>query len=183
MTRHLKFCDIFNLPIVQFVDVPGYAIGTAAERSAVMRYGVHLGTTYFATTVPIFNVILRKVYGVAGGLMVDSRDPRMRVAWPSGEWGSVPLDGGIEVAHRHELREIERKQGRSARDQRYQELDQDYRLLMNPVRTANAFNIEEIIDPAVTRALLCEWVGHIYESLLPIRVTERVAGKLVPVWT
>ncbi|KAJ5833056.1 ClpP/crotonase [Penicillium riverlandense] len=183
VTRHLKFCDIFNLPIVQFVDVPGYAIGTAAERSAVMRYGVQLGTTYFATTVPIFNVILRKVYGVAGGLMVDSRDPRMRVAWPSGEWGSVPLDGGIEVAHRHELSETERKQGKDARDQQYRELDQDYRLLMNPVRTANAFNIEEIIDPALTRPLLCEWLGHIYEDLLPIRVAERVCGKLVPSWT
>ena len=181
--RHLKFCDIFNIPIIQFVDVPGYAIGTEAERSAVLRHGVDLGVTYFATTTPIFSVLVRKVYGVAGGLMVDSREPRMRVAWPSGEWGSLPLEGGVEVGHRHELRELQAQKGAEARHARYQELYQNYRRLMNPVRTANSFGIEEIIDPAVTRPLLCEWTAQVYESVLPVRIAERASGKLVPTWT
>ena len=96
MVRHLQLCDVFNLPIVQFVDCPGYAVGTTAEKQATMKWGVELGKTYYATTVPIFNVIVRKCYGVAGGLMVDCRDPHHRVAWPSGEWGSLPLEGGVE---------------------------------------------------------------------------------------
>ena len=183
LRRHLKFCDIFNIPIIQFVDVPGYAIGTEAERSAVMRHGVDLGVTYFATTVPIFSVIVRKVYGVAGGLMVDSREPRMRVAWPSGEWGSLPLEGGIEVGHRHELKEIEAQRGPEARNARYKELEQNYRRLMNPVRTATAFGIEEIIDPAATRPLLCAWASQVYESMLPVRISDRTSGKLVPSWS
>ena len=103
MVRHLQLCDVFNLPVVQFVDCPGYAVGTAAERQATMKWGVELGKTYFATTVPIFNVIVRKCYGVAGGLMVDCRDPHHRIAWPSGEWGSLPLEGGIEGLEPNEL--------------------------------------------------------------------------------
>ncbi|KAH7397440.1 propionyl-CoA carboxylase-like protein [Pyrenochaeta sp. MPI-SDFR-AT-0127] len=180
LTRMLKFLDVFNIPLVQFVDVPGYAIGTVAERTATMRHGVTLAATYYSTTMPIFSVIVRRVYGVAGGIMLDCRDPRMRVAWPSGMWGSLPLEGGIEVGHSFELKEIERKEGKEKRNERYAELDNEYRRLMNPVRTANAFGIEEIIDPAFTRRVCCEWVGHVYESLLPQRVMERVAGKLQP---
>ncbi|KAF2825256.1 ClpP/crotonase [Ophiobolus disseminans] len=180
ITRMLKFLDVFNIPLVQFVDVPGYAIGTVAERTATMRHGVTLAATYYSTTMPIFSVIVRRVYGVAGGIMLDCRDPRMRVAWPSGVWGSLPLEGGIEVGHSFELKEIERKEGRAKRDERYAELENEYKRLMNPVRTANHFGIEEIIDPAYTRRTCCEWVSHMYESLLPQRVMERVAGKLQP---
>jgi len=180
ITRMLKFLDVFNLPLVQFVDVPGYAIGTVAERTATMRHGVTLAATYYSTTMPIFNVIVRRVYGVAGGIMLDCRDPRMRVAWPSGVWGSLPLEGGIEVGHSFELKEIERTEGREARDRRYTELENEYKRLMNPVRTANAFGIEEIIDPAYTRRVCCEWTHHMYESLLPERVLERIAGKVQP---
>ncbi|KAH7074251.1 propionyl-CoA carboxylase beta chain mitochondrial precursor [Paraphoma chrysanthemicola] len=180
ITRMLKFLDVFNIPLIQFVDVPGYAIGTVAERTATMRHGVTLAATYYSTTMPIFSVIVRRVYGVAGGIMLDCRDPRMRVAWPSGLWGSLPLEGGIEVGHSFELKEVERKEGKARRDERYAELENEYKRLMNPVRTANHFGIEEIIDPAYTRRVCCEWVSHMYESLLPQRVLERIAGKLQP---
>lgn len=183
ITRMLKFLDIFNIPLLQFVDIPGYAIGTVAERTATMRHGVALAATYYATTMPIFSVIVRRVYGVAGGIMLDCRDPRMRVAWPSGAWGSLPLEGGIEVGHAFELKEIERKQGKGKRDERYKELEDEYKRLMNPVRTANAFGVEEIIDPKDTRRVCCAWVEHVYESLLPLRVMERIAGKLNPQFT
>ncbi|KAF4554614.1 Acetyl-CoA carboxylase-like protein 1 [Elsinoe fawcettii] len=183
LTRHLKFLDIFNIPLLQFVDVPGYAVGTVAERTATMRWGVELAKTYYATTMPIFSVIVRRVYGVAGGVMLDCRDPRLRVAWPSGEWGSLPLDGGIEAGHAAELKKIEREKGTQARKDRYKELDDEYRRLMSPIRTANAFGVEEIIDPARTRPLVCEWLQHTYENLLPIRVQERTSGKLQPVFS
>ncbi|KAJ4299317.1 hypothetical protein N0V90_004561 [Kalmusia sp. IMI 367209] len=180
ITRMLKFLDVFNIPLVQSVDIPGYAIGTAAERTATMRHGVALATTYYSTTMPIFSVIVRRVYGVAGGVMLDCRDPRMRVAWPSGMWGSLPLEGGIEVGHSFELKQIEEREGSAKREQRYKELEEEYRRLMNPVRTANRFGVEEIIDPAHTRRLCCEWVNHVYESLLPQRIMERVSGKIKP---
>ncbi|KAK3066533.1 hypothetical protein LTR53_017079 [Teratosphaeriaceae sp. CCFEE 6253] len=182
ITRHLKFCDIFNLPILQFVDVPGYAIGTVAERTATMRWGVELWKAYYTSTVPLFNVVVRKAYGVAGGVMVECRDPHTRVAWPSGEWGSLPLEGGIEVGHSAELRKVEKEGGLEARKARYRELETTYRRLMNPVRTANAFSVEEIIDPADTRSLVSEWCQMVYGTELPERVIKRVTGQLQPVF-
>ncbi|GLB11286.1 hypothetical protein AtubIFM57258_008153 [Aspergillus tubingensis] len=179
LARLLKLCDVMNLPVLQFIDVPGYAIGTVAERTATMRWGVELGKTYFTTTMPLFNVITRRAYGVAGGLMLGARDPVMQVAWPSGQWGSLPLEGGIEVAHRHELREAEKSGQKEAR---YKELEEEYRRLMNPVRTANAFGVEEIIDPKDTRRVCCAWAQHVYEVMIPERLADRAAGKIQPVF-
>lgn len=155
IAKHLNLCDVFNLPIIQLVDCPGYAVGTAAERQATMKYGVELGKTYFSTTIPIFSVLVRKCYGVAGGLMTDCRDPHHWVAWPSLESGSLPLEGGIEAGHARELRD--------AGDQRtklYSTLLEDYTRLQNPVRTAAAFDVPEVVDPASTRRLLCTWTAH-----------------------
>lgn len=155
MTKHLNLCDVFNLPIVQFIDCPGYAVGTAAERQATMKYGVELGKAYFSTSMPIFNVLVRKCYGVAGGIMTDCRDPIHRIAWPSLESGSLPLAGGVEASHARELREAGNK-----RDELYNELLEDYTRLQNPVRTAAAFDIPEVIDPADSRKMLCAWTTH-----------------------
>ena len=111
--------------------------------------------------------------------MLDCRDPRMRVAWPSGEWGSLPLDGGIEVGHAAELKAIKDKDEREAR---YKELEEEYTRLMNPVRTANAFGVEEIIDPALTRQIAVEWLKHVYDELLPSRLLDRASGKIHPIF-
>ena len=153
--KHLNLCDVFNLPVVQFVDCPGYAVGTTAERNATMKWGVELGKAYFCTTMPLFNVIIRKCYGVAGGIMTDCRDPHHRAAWPSMESGSLPLAGGVEASHSRELREA----GESA-PELYKKLLDEYTRLQNPVRTAAAFGIAEVIDPADTRNMLCAWAMH-----------------------
>lgn len=107
--------------------------------------------------------------------MLGCRDPVMQVAWPSGQWGSLPLDGGIEVGHRHELREAE-KVGK--REERYKELEEEYIRLMNPVRTANAFGVEEIIDPKDSRRACCAWASHVYKVLMQERLADRASGKI-----
>jgi acetyl-CoA carboxylase carboxyltransferase component len=127
LNKHLKFLDVFNIPLVQFIDVPGFAIGTAAERQATMRHGVGLTATYCGTTMPVFNVVTRKAYGVAGQIMIACREPRTMVAWPSGEWGSLPLAGGVEVGHAYELKMIEKEKGKEARQARYDELMELYK--------------------------------------------------------
>lgn len=123
-----------------------------------MRWGIELAKAYMTTTVPIFSIITRRVYGVAGAIMLDARDPCMRVAWPSGEWGSLPLSGGVEVAHKRELDEAA-AQGKGK--EKYKELENRYTRLMNPVRAANAFGVEEIIDPAQTRRVVVVWNDHV----------------------
>ncbi|KAI1296991.1 ClpP/crotonase [Xylaria venustula] len=178
ITKHLKLCDVMNLPILQFVDVPGYAVGTAAERSATMRHGVNLAMAYYTTTTPVFSVVTRRAYGVAGGVMLDCRNPRMRVAWPSGDWGSLPLTGGIEVGHSYKLKEAAKKGGQKMADELYAKLEAEYNSLMNPVRTANAFGVEQIIDPANTRSTVCNWIPHVYGELMEERLANRRAGIL-----
>jgi acetyl-CoA carboxylase carboxyltransferase component len=114
--------------------------------------------------------------------MIGSREPRHCVAWPSGEWGSLPLAGGIDVGHSYELKQIEKNFGVEKRKERYKELEDEYQRLLNPVRTANHFGIEEIIDPADTRSLLAAWVKHIYDVLLPQRIMDRHTGKICPIF-
>jgi acetyl-CoA carboxylase carboxyltransferase component len=115
--------------------------------------------------------------------MIDSRSPRSRVAWPSGEWGSLPLEGGIKVAHRAELTAIAKAQGTQAMEEKHQELDQEYRRLMNPVRAANAFGVEQIIDPKDTRSVLCDWVKDMYGLVMVERLDDRKARRIVPTFT
>ncbi|KAK8086230.1 hypothetical protein PG994_001204 [Apiospora phragmitis] len=173
LTRHLKLCDVMNLPVLQFVDVPGYAVGTAAERAATMRHGVNLALAYYSTTMPVFSVITRR--GIRRRRRRHARLPR-----PPGDWGSLPLRGGIEVGHAHELREAERTGGPEGAAALYKRLEAEYEGLVNPVRTANAFGVEEIIDPADTRAVVCTWVEHVYGGLMEERVAQRRAGTLQP---
>lgn len=144
-----------------------------------MRWGIELAKTYFTTTTPILSVVTRRVFGVAGNVMLDSRDPIMRIAWPSGQWGSLPLEGGIEVGHRHELKEAE-KEGR--RDEVYKRLETEYQRLMNPVRTAARFGVEEIIDPKDTRKICCTWASMMYATLMHERLSDRALGKIRPVF-
>lgn len=167
----------------------GYAIGTVAERTATMKWGVALGAAYYTSTTPIFTVLTRRAYGVAGGIMLDSREPWMRIAWPSANWGSLPLDGGIEVGHRHELKVVRENaekskpgSGDAAFADRYKELDQMYSRLMNPIRTANVFNVEEIVDPKDTRKICCRWVKEMYGVVMKERLADRAAGRIVPVF-
>lgn len=97
MLNFLTFSDTFGLPILNLVDQPGIAVGTAAEQEATVRAATAALISIYQATVPALSVVLRRVFGVAGGGMVDFDTPaNQRIAWPSGDWGSLPLSGGIE---------------------------------------------------------------------------------------
>jgi acetyl-CoA carboxylase carboxyltransferase component len=81
LSKHIKLCDVMGIPLVQLVDIPGFAIGTVAEKSGVMKWAMELCKTYFTTTIPIFTVIIRRCYGIGGVILVDNREPNHRVAW------------------------------------------------------------------------------------------------------
>ena len=120
--------------------------------------------------------------------MLDSRDPCQRIAWPSANWGSLPLDGGIEVGHRHELNEIRKKAdseggGQAGWERKYKELEDMYIRLMNPVRTANAFGVEEIVDPKDTRRYACHWAEEAYGKVMDERLSDRATRKIWPVFS
>src|SRR5207237_4363975 len=103
LTRFVDQCDQFHLPIVNLVDQPGFVIGTHAERQNTIRRGARALYASYQATVPWVSVLVRKVYGVAGAGHGNHAALNLRYAWPSGEWGSLPLEGGIEAAYRRDL--------------------------------------------------------------------------------
>src|SRR5688572_17801896 len=103
LERFVDLCDTFHLPVVNFVDQPGFTIGTAAEAHATIRAGVRMMAALQQATVPWLSFVIRRVYGVAGASHRPFDHFSPRYAWPSGVWGSLPLEGGIEAAHRREL--------------------------------------------------------------------------------
>jgi acetyl-CoA carboxylase carboxyltransferase component len=98
-------------------------------------------------------VIVRKAFGVAGSGMLNHTRFRYRYAWPSGDWGSLPIEGGIEVAYKAELDAAEDRQGL------LRELTERLNRVRSPFRTAERFLIEEIIAPQETRPWLCEFAN------------------------
>ncbi|HEY8491506.1 MAG TPA: carboxyl transferase domain-containing protein [Dehalococcoidia bacterium] len=157
LTRMVDLADTFHLPVVNVVDQPGFVIGTAAERAGTIRKGARALAAVYQATVPLAAVLVRRVYGVAGAGHMNHARYNFRVAWPSGDWGSLPLEGGIEAAYRRDLENAEDPEALR------REIEERMNLVRSPFRTAEAFGIEEIIDPRDTRPLLCQWVEHAYE--------------------
>ena len=159
MTRFVDLCDTFHLPVVNFVDQPGFLIGTRAERDGTARYGARSMAAVYQATVPWVSIILRRVFGVAGAAHGNAQGLNLRFAWPSGDWGSLPIEGGVMAAYRREI------EASADPDARRREIEEMLNTLRSPFRTAEAFGIEEIIDPRETRPILCEWVATAYEKL------------------
>jgi acetyl-CoA carboxylase carboxyltransferase component len=158
MTRFVDLADTFHLPVVNFVDQPGFLIGPQAEREGTIRKGVRALQAVYQATVPWVTIIVRRVFGVAGAGHANVQALNLRYAWPSGDWGSLPLEGGIEAAYK---RELEAAPDRAAL---MKEIEARLNTYRSPFRTAEAFNIEEIIDPRDTRPLLVDWVPLAYEN-------------------
>ncbi len=157
LVRFVDTCDQFRLPVVNFVDQPGFLIGTEAERQGTIRRGTRALCAVYQAAVPWASVIVRKVYGVAGAAHSNAERFGVRYAWPSGDWGSLPIEGGIEAAYRRDLE--------AAADpvELRAEIEARLNAVRSPFRTAERFGIEEIIDPRDTRPLLCEWAERAHE--------------------
>jgi acetyl-CoA carboxylase carboxyltransferase component len=159
LIRLADLCSTFSLPIVTFTDQPGLLIGTRAEQRATIRYGVRAISAVYQAKVPGAEVILRRVFGVGGAGLTNRHRLVRRWAWPSADWGSLPIEGGIEAAYRADLEAAEDPAAMLA------EIRARLDAVRSPLRTAERFGIEEIIDPRETRPLLCDWVRDAYAVL------------------
>jgi acetyl-CoA carboxylase carboxyltransferase component len=153
VTRLVDLADTFHLPLVHLVDQPGFVIGVGAERASTIRHGARALAAVYQAQVPVCAVILRRVFGVAGAAHLNAAKLKYRYAWPSGDWGSLPIEGGIEAAYKADLG--------AATDPAALRTEIEARLnaVRSPFRTAEAFLIEEIIDPRDTRPLLVEFAN------------------------
>ncbi len=151
LIRFLDLASTFHLPIVHLEDCPGFLIGKKSEEEATIRFGSSALAALGQSNVPFCCVIVRKAFGVAGGANHKPGAHHIRVAWPSGDWGSLPIEGGIEVAYKAELAEA------ADYDAHLANIRNRLNRVRSPFRSAEYFEIEEIIDPRDTRSVLCRW--------------------------
>jgi propionyl-CoA carboxylase beta chain len=117
-------------------------------------------TAVYQATVPWCSIIVRKVYGVAGAGHSDFSRMSPRYAWPSGEWGSLPIEGGVEAAFKRVIAAAPDP------DAKRRELEAELESLRDPILTAEVFGVEELIDPRETRPLLVEFARRAYEIVV-----------------
>jgi acetyl-CoA carboxylase carboxyltransferase component len=161
LTRFADLAQTFHLPVVHLADIPGFHIGVDAEEAATIRYGVRAMAAIEQSTVPWCTILIRRVFGVAGAAHQPHGRFAMRYAWPSGEWGSLPIAGGLEAAYKAELENAPDRAAKLA------EIEGRLKKLTSPFRTAETFLVEEIIDPRRTRSILCEFAN----LAAPLRTT------------
>lgn len=169
----MELCDTFHLPIVFFVDVPGFMVGLKAEQEGTLREGMRAVYAAGQLSVPTITLVIRKCYGMAGMATCNKNDIDLKLAWPSGEWGSLPIEGGVAAAFR---REIAAAADPKAKEQ---EIEAELRAYASPFRTAEAFAVEEIIDPRETRPVLSDWIA-LAENRLKTDLGPRAKAGVAP---
>ena len=145
--RFVRFCDAFNIPIVTFIDVPGFLPGTNQEYGGIIRHGAKLIFAYAEATVPKISVLTRKAYGGAY-IVMSSKGLRgdINYAWPTGEIAVMGAEGAVNIIHRQEIRKSDKP------DEARQRLIGEYEdQLMNPYVAAGLGLIDDVIDPSETR--------------------------------
>ena len=148
--RFVRTCDAFNVPLVTFVDVPGFLPGTAQEWGGIIRHGAKLLYAFAEATVPKLTVITRKAYGGAYDVM-SSKHIRadVNVAWPTAEVAVMGPEGAVNIVFRHELEGVEDPAERRA------ELIADYKeRFANPYSAAERGYVDDVIEPRTTRPYL-----------------------------
>jgi len=158
--RFIQLCDTFHLPMIDFVDEPGFMVGLEEQKRGIVRAGARVICVTQHSRMPWLTIIIRQVYGVAG--QASDRAMRgmfKRVAWTSAHWGSMHIEGGTRAAWR---REIEASPDPKAKEK---ELEQRLIAMASPFRTAEIGGIEDIIDPRDTRPLVCDFIEDAQDIL------------------
>jgi acetyl-CoA carboxylase carboxyltransferase component len=145
LVRLLDLASTFNLPVVHLEDCPGFLIGKDSEESATIRYGSQALAALGQLSTPFACVVVRKAFGVAGAANNKPGVHSFRYAWPSGDWGSLPIEGGIEVAYKQDLADSDDPEAL------LEDITERLNRVRSPHRSAEFFEIQVIIDPRDTR--------------------------------
>ncbi len=159
--RFVDLCDTFHLPVVCFVDEPGFMIGPEAERAGTIRHGAAALFAVQQSSVPWVSVIVRKAYGVAAAAHFGPEGHVL--AWPSAETGALPVEGGVAVAFRREIAAAADPEARRA------ELEEQLAAGRSPFPRAESFGVHDLIDPRETRPALCAWAESVRPGLEALR--------------
>ena len=161
--RFMQLCDAFDIPIISLCDTPGMMVGPEIEATALVRHCSRLFVTGANITVPYITVVTRKAYGLGAQAMMggSTKAPLATLAWPSGEFGGMGLEGAVRLGYRNELEAITDPVEREAMFQ--QMVDRMYQH-GKALNAASHFEIDDVIDPADTR----RWLATLLRSTAPV---------------
>jgi len=162
--RFMQLCDAFGLPIVSLIDTPGYMVGPEAEREALVRHCCRMLIAGAAPTVPTVAILLRRAYGLGAQAMAfgSLHEPLLTAAWPDTTLGPMGLEGAVRLAMRRDLEAIEDE---DEREQRVRELTAQMYENAKALNAAEIFEIDDVIDPADTRAIIARTLAAAGTSL------------------
>jgi acetyl-CoA carboxylase carboxyltransferase component len=148
--RFLQLCDAFDIPIVSLCDTPGFMVGPEAEKTAIVRHVARMFVTGASLTVPLFGIVLRKGYGLGAQSMIGGgfHASFFTVAWPTGEFGGMGLEGYVRLGFRKEMEAIADP---AEREKYYQAKVAELYANGKATSIASVLEIDEVIDPAETR--------------------------------
>jgi len=148
--RFVEFCHTFHLPVLNFVDEPGFMFGPEAEAEGTVRAGAAAVLAVAMATIPWASVMVRKSMGL--GAAAHYASGSYILAWPSAESGALPVEGGVAVAFGREIAAAADPAARRA------ELEAQFAARQSPFPRAEALAVHDLIDPRETRARLCDWI-------------------------
>jgi acetyl-CoA carboxylase carboxyltransferase component len=148
--RFMQLCDAFDRPLVFLCDTPGIMVGPEVEKTALVRHAARMFVTGASITVPFFTIILRKGYGLGAQAMAGGsfKTPLFTVAWPTGEFGGMGLEGAVKLAYRNDLAAIDDPAKRKVL---YDEMVGRMYQNGKAVSAASHFELDDVIDPAESR--------------------------------
>ncbi|MBV8305119.1 MAG: biotin carboxylase [Acidimicrobiia bacterium] len=160
--RFMQVCDAFDLPILFLCDTPGIMVGPEAEKTALVRHVSRMFVTGASLTVPFFTIVLRKGYGLGAQAMAGGsfKAPMFTVAWPTGEFGGMGLEGAVKLGFRRELEAVEDE---AERQRVFEEMVARMYEHGKALNAATYFEIDDVIDPAESR----RWITAALESAPP----------------
>jgi acetyl/propionyl-CoA carboxylase alpha subunit/acetyl-CoA carboxylase carboxyltransferase component len=160
--RFMQLCDAFDLPILFLCDTPGIMVGPEVEKTALVRHAARMFVTGASITVPCFTIVLRKGYGLGAQAMAGGsfKTPLFTVAWPTGEFGGMGLEGAVKLGYRNEIAAVEDPQKRKAF---FDEMVARMYEHGKAVNIASAFEIDDVIDPMESR----KWIMAALDSSPP----------------
>jgi len=161
LRKFIDFVNSFNIPVLSFVDEPGFMIGPDSEQEGTIRHGTTAISSLMQSIVPWASVIVRKVYGVAGAAHFSPDS--YTLSWPSAESGALPVEGGVAIAFKKEIEEADNP------EERRRELEELLAKRSSPFPRSENFSVHELIDPKETRPKLISWIELAVKSQIALR--------------
>jgi acetyl/propionyl-CoA carboxylase alpha subunit/acetyl-CoA carboxylase carboxyltransferase component len=175
--RFMQLCDAFDIPLLFLCDTPGIMVGPEVERSALVRHCCRMFVIGASLSVPVFTIVLRKSYGLGAQAMAGGshKAPLFTVAWPTGEFGGMGLEGAVKLGFRKELAAVA---DAAERQQLFEHMVARAYAHGQALNSASHFEIDDVIDPADSR----RWIATMLASAPPPARREGKKRPVVDTW-